>query len=210
MRDWWRSRLRRCNCRPRCGGRSGSRGSRFSFHRRCRRHGALQWGLRRSLLLGDRLQHISRLGDMRKVNLGANGFGLRARARRPGSGLRLGLGTHVCAHLFRLVHLDGTGMGLLFSDSDQREHIQYGLALDLQFSGQVIYTNLLLHSALLPPCCSNPLSLHFNLTVFMPVARIRIHSVKKLLRSEAGYRCVPIRFPVSREEYLFRPGALRA
>jgi hypothetical protein len=60
------------------------------------------------------------------------------------------------------VIFNGTGMGLLLGDPDFSKHVEDRLALDFQFPGQIVDSNLA------HPLCflrTIPLSLHINLTV---------------------------------------------
>jgi hypothetical protein len=68
-------------------------------------------------VLSDGFQHISRLGDVRQINLGANFIGDRARPRLLRGG-RLPQRSKVLSHPLCFVDLDGTGMGLLFGDAN--------------------------------------------------------------------------------------------
>src|ERR1700691_4547643 len=66
------------------------------------------------------------------------------------------------AHFNGFVIFNGTGMGLLLGDPDFKQHVENRLALDFQFSGQIVNSNLA------HPLCflrTIPLSLHINLTV---------------------------------------------
>ncbi len=56
-------------------------------------------------------------------------------------------------------------MRFLFCYTDLDQNIEDRLTLDLKFSRQIIDSNLLLHAALLPPCCAVRLRLHSILTV---------------------------------------------
>jgi hypothetical protein len=108
-------------------------------------------GERRGRLpLADGLQNISGPGNLRKIDLG---FDVRlglGPSRPGGSGRAFGLGTEVGAHAYGFVHSDGTGMGLLFRNTDYRQDVQNRLALDFQFPGQIINSNLL-HPRFLSP-----------------------------------------------------------
>jgi hypothetical protein len=85
--------------------------------RRCRPNR----GCSRFLLLRDRLQHISRPGNMRQIDLGLDLFFAARRARGAGGRrLRLRRATDVGPYLFRFVLLERTGMGLLLRHSDDR------------------------------------------------------------------------------------------
>jgi hypothetical protein len=61
----------------------------------------------------------------------------------------------------------------LFGDTDLDQNFEDFLALYLEFSGQVINSNLVLHYAPFPPLCFPPgLRLHSILTVRLISARI--------------------------------------
>lgn len=99
----------------------------------------------------DELQHISGLGDMRQVDLGLDSV---FRASRPG-GLRCRLPfrggrLEVRAYFFRFVVLERAGMSFLFRDAHNRQHVEYGFALNFQFPCQIVDSNLT-H----PPSCSS-------------------------------------------------------
>jgi hypothetical protein len=101
-------------------------------------------------LLVNRLQHVTRLGNMREVELGLDlvdakpsGPRLLPSGRRPVRG-------KVLPHLLRFVRFDGTGMGLLLADANRGQEIENLLALDFQLPGQIVDSNLRLH----PPCIS--------------------------------------------------------
>ncbi len=139
---WTRDRLR--SDEARCGLRwlnrgdwrcAGSCGRRFGdgawrtrrhcgrrSHAHARRHGGNRGdGPRRSGglrgFLRDRLQHVSRLGDVREIDLGLELFRMRARGPT-GTAAGLAVLGIVLLDALRLVHFDGAGVRLLFSDSD--------------------------------------------------------------------------------------------
>ena len=78
---------------------------------------------------------------MREVNLSLDFVSFADCARLGGRGLGFS-GTEVSPHLFRFVFLDRTGMRLLFSDADFDQDIKNRLALDFQFPGQIVDSNL--------------------------------------------------------------------
>ncbi len=94
------------------------------------------------LLADDRFENISRLGDVRKIDLGLElvTFGMRVPGR-----LRWGGGAALClemrAHLVRFVIFQRTRVRLLLSDSDLWKNVKNRLALDFQFSGQIVNSN---------------------------------------------------------------------
>jgi len=93
------------------------------------------------LLLSDQLEHITGLGDVREVNLGLDFVSFAAGARLGGRGLGFS-GTEVGPHLFRFVFLDRTGVRFLLRDADFDQDIKNRLALDFQFPGQIVDSNL--------------------------------------------------------------------
>jgi hypothetical protein len=177
----WRSRRSRwcfwrwrCHCTRRCGfsgrGWSNNRtrwrsrgGSGFcdggSSHWSCGRTRSCRRGRG---LLGNGLEHVAGLGDLRQVNLGLDLF---FGARRPAlSGLgRFGLAGKVLAYPHRLVGFNGAGVGFLLRDPYLDQGVKDCLTLYFQLSCQIVDSNLL-HSAFsfLRRCS---LSLHRILTV---------------------------------------------
>jgi hypothetical protein len=94
-------------------------------------------------LSGNLLQYISRLGDVREVDLCLDFIGIAAgtpRARR--RGLCLGSSAEVGPHFFRFVLLNRTGVRLFLSDANFEQDIKNRLALDFQLPGQIVYSNL--------------------------------------------------------------------
>jgi hypothetical protein len=89
---------------------------------------------------------------MREIDLGLDFAGLGTAGTR-GLARRLGFpgGAEVGSHLFRFVVFKRTGMRLLFRDSDFWKHVKNRLALNLQFSGEIVDSNL----AHPPPVSSN-------------------------------------------------------
>jgi len=102
-------------------------------------------------LLGNSPEHISRPGNVRQIDLGLD---FLFAARRPGKfgrrRLPFGRAADVGAHFLRFVLLKGTGMCLLLGHSDERQHVENGLALYFQFSGEIVDSNLA-HPAFLAP-----------------------------------------------------------
>ena len=181
-RRWPRDRLRRDKARHglgfkrSCGRSAGSRGSRLRRHRRRRRNRRPQSRRRNrtrkrgglSCPLRDGLQHIARLGDVRQVNLGLELVRRGRRgARAAGSGRLL---RNVLLDALRLVFFDRAGVRFLLGDADFGKNVENLPALDLEFSRQIIDSNLvLLHYAPSPPICSVWLRLHSILTVVVCV-----------------------------------------
>jgi hypothetical protein len=79
--------------------------------------------------LGDGFQDISRLGDMREVNLWLELVGRRRSSRATAAaGLTL---RKVLLNALRLILFDGTGVRFLFGYADLGENVENRLALDL-------------------------------------------------------------------------------
>ena len=136
----WRRRLRRRNCR-RNGNRRRRRRSRT---RRCSRLGRA---------LRDRFQHIAGLGDVREIDLRLEVVGRRrSRTRATGCSAAVML-RKILLYAFRFVFFDGAGVRFFLGDTDLRENVENGLALHLEFSCQVIDSDLVLHYAPFPPLC---------------------------------------------------------
>jgi len=93
-------------------------------------------------LLGDELEHIAGFGDVRQVNLGFDFVSFPTGARPGRRGLGLGGGAEMRAHLFCFVLLDRTRVRLLLCNSDCDQDIKNRLALDFQFPGQIVNSNL--------------------------------------------------------------------
>ena len=95
--------------------------------------------------LRDGLQHIARLGDVRKIDLRLELVGRRRNARAAaGAGLMV---LEVFLDELRLIFFDGTGVRFLFRYSDLEKNVEDFLAFDLELSGQIVNSNLVLHSA---------------------------------------------------------------
>jgi hypothetical protein len=93
-------------------------------------------------LLGDELEHITWLGDMRQVDLGLDLVAFAASARLGGRGLGFCRSAEMRANLLGFVFLDRTRVRLLFSDSDFNQDVKNCLALDFQLPGQIVDSNL--------------------------------------------------------------------
>jgi hypothetical protein len=78
---------------------------------------------------------------MRQINLGLD-FVRFARGPRLRWRLRLSGGAEMSAHLLRFVLFDRTGVCLLLGHSDFDQDVKNRLALDFQFPGQVVDSNL--------------------------------------------------------------------
>ena len=108
---------------------------------------------------------------MRQINLGLDFFfaaqWARVARRRT---LRFGLAPDMGPHFFRFVLLERTGVRLLFGHSDERERIKNSLALDFQFSREIVDSNLTHPPFLFPALC---LSLHRSLTESASCTRTR-------------------------------------
>jgi len=81
---------------------------------------------------------------MRQVDLGFDLFTRRpAGTPRLGRSVRFASGsTKVRTHFLRFVVLQGTGMCLLLRHPDFGKDVENRLALDFQFSGQIVDSNL--------------------------------------------------------------------
>jgi hypothetical protein len=78
-----------------------------------------------------------------QVDLGLDLVAFRARWTGSLRGrLRVTASLEVGAYLDRLMLFDGTGMRLLLGDPHQRQDIEDRFALDFQFSGQIVDSNL--------------------------------------------------------------------
>jgi hypothetical protein len=105
-------------------GNAARRTRRYSRRRRnslTRRRGRRGGCTRRSSglrgFLGNRLQHVSRLGDVRQVDLGLELFSLCTRATTGGAA-GLSVLTVILPHALRFIHFNGAGVRFLFCDSD--------------------------------------------------------------------------------------------
>src|SRR6516162_3974614 len=157
--DHARRRLRRLDGSNRsraCRRYSGLRRNGLCWHSSRRRYGLPQ-GRRRSRTGGrrwldgplrDRLQHITRFGDVREVKLGLEFFNHgRTRAATSGTGLTMLL--VVLLDGLRFFYFDRTGVRLFFGYSNLGENVENYLALYLELSREVVDSNLCcLHSAL--------------------------------------------------------------
>ncbi len=79
---------------------------------------------------------------MREINLGFDFVSFATGTRPGGRGLRFGGGAEMSAHLFRFEVLDRTRVRLLLCNSDCDQDIKNCLALDFQFPGQIVNSNL--------------------------------------------------------------------
>jgi hypothetical protein len=76
-----------------------------------------------------------------KVNLGLDFVAAGCPRSLARSGVRAG-GMEMHAHLLRFVVLQGTGVGLLLSDTYFFQHIENGFAFDFKLPSQVVDSNL--------------------------------------------------------------------
>jgi hypothetical protein len=105
----------------------------------------------RLLLLQYGFEYVSRMGNVRQVNLGLDFFfAAQGAASFRRVRLRFGQAAEMGPYLFRFVLFERTGMRLLLGHSDERQHVENGLALDLQLSGEIVDSNLA-HPAFLVP-----------------------------------------------------------
>ncbi len=135
------SRRRRWSWSGRRGGRwpydrRGNRGFSSLWRRRCNRP---WWSNRRCsaalLLADDRLQHITRLGDVRQVNLGLDAFRFSSRGASGLSGRAFARAAEMLADLLRFMLFRRTGMRLLLGHPNFGQYVENGFALDFQLSG---------------------------------------------------------------------------
>jgi hypothetical protein len=90
-------------------------------------------------LLGEGLQHVSRLGDLRQVDLRAE---LIRRARpTAGSGAMVKV-TEVLTYLLCFVGFERAGVGLLLGDANLGQRFENLPALDFQFPSQIVNSRL--------------------------------------------------------------------
>jgi len=105
--------------------------------------------------LRDGLEHISRPGNVRQIDLGLNFFFAAQRAGGlRGVRLRFAGGAEVGAYFYRFVLLQRTGMRLLLCHPDERQHVENGFALDFQLSGEIVDSNLAHPAFLCSPRCA--------------------------------------------------------
>lgn len=94
-------------------------------------------------MLSDRAENIAGAGDMRQVDLGLDFFtGRPRRARSLACAVRFACASKVRTHFLGLVLFQGAGMRLLLRHTDFGEDVENRLALDLQFSRQIVNSNL--------------------------------------------------------------------
>jgi hypothetical protein len=106
------------------------------------------------LLADDGFQHISRLGDVGKIDLGLYSLGFSATGTgRLCGGVALASSTEMGADLLGLVFLKRAGVRFLLDNANFLQNIEDRLTFDFQFSGQVVNSNLT-H----PPLVSSALS----------------------------------------------------
>jgi len=79
---------------------------------------------------------------VREINLGLDFVGFATGTRPGGRGLSFSGGAEMSAHLFRFVVLDRTRVRLLLCNSDCDQDVKNRLALDFQFPGQIVDSNL--------------------------------------------------------------------
>ncbi len=145
-RGFGRDRRRGRRCGDSRTWRHGCRRARRRFRRMyCRPRG----NRLRSLL--DRLQHITRLGDVGEVELRLDLLGARPPGTRVLRRHSLAMSGKVLPHLLRFVRFDGTGVGLLFGDANGGKEIEDFLALDFQLPRQIVDSNLRLHPPFVSP-----------------------------------------------------------
>jgi hypothetical protein len=85
-----------------------------------------------------------------EVDLGLDFVSFACGTRRPGWS-SLSSGAEMRPHFICFVVFKRTGMGFLFGDTNFRQDVKNRLALDLQFSRQIVNSNLTHPPFLLPP-----------------------------------------------------------
>jgi len=97
------------------------------------------------MLLSDGIEHIARLGDVRKVDLGLDYFFAFGTVRlgRLGRSRRFPTWTKMSPDFRCLVLLQRTGMRLLLGDPQLGKDIGDRLAFDFQLSRQIVDSNLI-------------------------------------------------------------------
>jgi hypothetical protein len=105
--------------------------------------------------LRNRAQHIAWAGDVRQVDLGLDFFFAAQRtcgaSRRR---LRFGRAADVGPYLLCFVLFQRTGVRLFLGHSDERQRVEYGLAFDFQFPGEIVDSNLTHPAFLFSPRCA--------------------------------------------------------
>jgi len=196
----WR---RDCGFRRNCRGNrrrwSGPRGgwcSRCGFRRdgrtwNCRARGR---GMRRCpfFLLQYGFEYVSRMGDVRQIDFGLDFFFASQRSVVLGRVCRrFGQAAEMGPHLFRFVLFERTGMRLFLGHSDERQHVENGLALEFQLSGEIVDSNLAHPAFLLPrvvlKSSSQPHGVSFPHSHIMhkPARAMTIRLFRELSRSPA-------------------------
>jgi hypothetical protein len=105
----------------------------------------------RLFTLRDGLEHISRTGNVRQIDLGPYFFFATRNTRAfCWRGVCFGSAAEVYADLLCFVLFERTGMRFLLGHSNERQHVENGLALNFQFSGEIVDSNLT-HPAFLVP-----------------------------------------------------------
>jgi len=95
------------------------------------------------LLPDNRFQHIPRFRDVREINLGLDAIRFWATlARRFRRSRTLSGGAEVRANFVGFMVFQRTGMRLLLSDANFRQHIENGFAFYFQLPGQIVNSNL--------------------------------------------------------------------
>jgi hypothetical protein len=103
--------------------------------------------------LRNRLQHISRPGDVRQVNLGFDFVFATQIAGGSRRGSRFRGRTEVHPYFFCFEVFQRTGMGLLLGHPDCLQDIENSLAFNFQLPGEIVDSNLA-HPAFLASACA--------------------------------------------------------
>jgi hypothetical protein len=149
MRCW----NRKCRPHGRCwnddsGRRNRGRSGRRMHCRYCWYRCSLWTGRRssyahRCLLLANRIQNVTRPGNIGEIDLGLDLIAINAAgARVLGRSLGFAGSTQVSADLLRLMLFHGTGVRLLLSDAYFRKCVENRFALNFQLPGQIVNSNL--------------------------------------------------------------------
>ncbi len=95
------------------------------------------------LLLGlNSLQHVSRFGDVREIDLGSNGFSAVASVSTARMRCRLRLMHKVRTNLLRLVQLQRAAVRLARRNAELRKNVQNRPRLDFQLFREIVDSNL--------------------------------------------------------------------
>jgi len=158
------ARLRLCGNSRRCRHRNDGRCGLYGWlGNGC---GSLAWRYLAPACLGflflflgqNGLHHVSRLGDVGKINLRSKCLGsARRRAATRVTCMRPAL--EVLANLIRFVLFDRTRVGFALAHPELPEHIEDLSTFDFQLAREIVNSNLA-HPPLFRMCCPSPLVAH--------------------------------------------------